>query len=209
MSCLTTSAPFTERFWASSLTVIESGIWIVFATNSVGRTNSCFSTLDKKLSPSSSLCSFLESSFLTGLIVLFSAEKPFFNSGLTKGVSPVLAFRLVTRVFCSMAFFLCSSSAFLFASPACRFLSISSKLIVEDVFFVSLVLVALESREIVFRVIETVPAESCSFFAAVFLREIVLVVLVCCSLRNSNNVFLSWSVTSSLTEVCESPASFI
>jgi hypothetical protein len=113
--------------------VIDSGICINLVTNSVGLSNSCFSTLDKNLSPSSSLCSFFESSARVGLTVLFAVCTTFFASGCGVEALPDFALRLVTNVFCSKSFFRCSSSAFLFASPACRFFSISSKLIVADV----------------------------------------------------------------------------
>ena len=75
---------------------------------------------------------------------------------MVAGDSPVLAFRLVTRVFCSISFFLSSSSAFLLASPACLFFSISSKFIVEEVLLASEVCFSSLSLEIVFLVIETV-----------------------------------------------------
>ena len=133
INSFTTSPPFTERLWASSLTVIDSGICIFFVTNSAGLSNSCFSTLDKKLSPSNSLCSFFESSALVGLTILLPAITVFLISGLVTASPPVFALRLVTKVFCSSSFFLFSSSAFLFASPACLFFSISSKLIVAEV----------------------------------------------------------------------------
>jgi hypothetical protein len=124
---------------------------------SEGLSNSCFSTFDRKLSPSSSLCSFFESSALGGFITLLSVCVTFFTSGCAIGELPVFTLRLVTRVFCSISFFLCSSSAFLLASPACLFFSISSKLIVAEVLWVLIGDVLEESLEIVFLVMETMP----------------------------------------------------
>ena len=126
-----------------------------------------------------------------GLTFLFVAETTFFGAGLETGVSLVFTFLLVTRVFCSRSFFLCSSAAFLLASPACLFFSISSKFIVEEVFLVSTVFFEVFSLEIVFLVIDTVPVFSGSDLAGFFLRDIVLDDLVCCSFKNSNKVFLS------------------
>ena len=164
---------------------------MVLETCSTGFSNSCFSTLDRKLSPSNSLCSFLESSALVGFTFLFVVETTFLGAGLEIGASFVFAFLLVTRVFCSISFFLCSSSAFLFASPACLFFSISSKFIVEEVLLVSTDLLSIFSLETVFLVIDTVPLFSCSVLTEVLLRDIVLDDLVCCSFKNSNKVFLS------------------
>ena len=95
------------------------------------------------------------------------------------GVSPVLAFLLVTSVFCSRSFFLCSSSAFLFASPACLFFSISSKFIVDEVLFVSVALDSEISLEIVFRVIDTVPVGTGSALEVFLFKDIVFVDFVC------------------------------